>query len=133
MKESPLVTNGARCVDAQKERLSCVRTVQQALGFVKHKGAKRETRHVDTKIDFMQVWAMEPGQRILKVHGGSKQWRSKLLIVRHWDDESFQDSTGVRRKEVQNISTHQMLYNVSITMHPVSVTSGYLERAKKLS
>ena len=44
-----------------------------ALGFVKRKGASRQTRHVDTKIYFMQAWAMEPGQRILKVHGDSQQ------------------------------------------------------------
>ena len=35
-----------------------------ALGFVKRKGASRRTRH---------AWAMEPGQRILKVHGDSQQ------------------------------------------------------------
>ena len=40
-----------------------------ALGFVKRKGASRRTRHVDTKVYFMQACAMEPGQRILKVHG----------------------------------------------------------------
>ena len=43
-----------------------------ALGFVKRKGASRRTRHVDTKVYFMQAWAMEPGQRILKVHGDSQ-------------------------------------------------------------
>ena len=44
-----------------------------ALGFVKRKGASRRTRHVDTKVYFMQAWAMEPGQRILKIHGDSQQ------------------------------------------------------------
>ena len=44
-----------------------------ALGFVKRKGASRRTRHVDTKVYFMQAWAMEPGQRILKVHGDSQK------------------------------------------------------------
>ena len=44
-----------------------------ARGFVKRKGASRRTRHVDTKVYFMQAWAMEPGQRILKVHGDSQQ------------------------------------------------------------
>ena len=44
-----------------------------ALGFVKRKGASRRTRHVDTKVYFMQAWATEPGQRILKVHGDSQQ------------------------------------------------------------
>ena len=44
-----------------------------ALGFVKRKGASRRTRHADTKVYFMQAWAMEPGQRILKVHGDSQQ------------------------------------------------------------
>ena len=48
-----------------------------ALGFVKCNGASRRTRHVDTKVYFMQAWAMEPGQRILKVHGDSQQ----LLIA----------------------------------------------------
>ena len=44
-----------------------------ALGFVKRKGASRRTRHVDTKVSFMQAWAMEPGQLISKVHGDSQQ------------------------------------------------------------
>ena len=44
-----------------------------ALGFVKRKGASRRTRHVDTNVNFMQAWAMEPGQRILKVHGDNQQ------------------------------------------------------------
>ena len=44
-----------------------------ALGFVKRKGASRRTRHVDTKVYFMRAWAVEPGQRILKVHGNRKQ------------------------------------------------------------
>ena len=43
------------------------------LGFVKRKGASRHTRHVDSKVYFMQAWAMEPGQRILKAHGDSQQ------------------------------------------------------------
>ena len=33
-----------------------------ALGFVKRKGASRRTRHVDTKVFFMQAWAMEPDE-----------------------------------------------------------------------
>ena len=44
-----------------------------ALGLVKRKGASRRTRHVDTKVYFMQAWAIEPGQRILKIHGDSQQ------------------------------------------------------------
>ena len=44
-----------------------------ALGLVKRTGASRRTRHVYTKVYFMQAWAMEPGQRILKVHGDSQQ------------------------------------------------------------
>ena len=44
-----------------------------ALGFVKRKGASRPTRHVDTKVYFAQAWAMELGQRILKVHGDCQQ------------------------------------------------------------
>ena len=44
-----------------------------ALVFVKRKDASRRTRHVDTKVYFMQAWAMEPGQRISKVHVDSQQ------------------------------------------------------------
>ena len=44
-----------------------------ALGLVKRKDASRRARHVDTKVYFMQAWAMELGQRILKVHGDSQQ------------------------------------------------------------
>ena len=44
-----------------------------ALAFVKRKGASRRTRQVDTKVSFMQAWAMEPGQRILKIHGDSQR------------------------------------------------------------
>ena len=44
-----------------------------ALGFVKRKGASRRTRQVHTKVYFMQAWATEPGQRVLKVHGDSQQ------------------------------------------------------------
>ena len=44
-----------------------------SLGFVKRKGASRRTRHVDTKVYFMHAWAVEPGQRILKIHGDSQQ------------------------------------------------------------
>ena len=40
-----------------------------ALRLVKRERASRRARHLDTKVYFMQAWAMEPGQRILKVHG----------------------------------------------------------------
>ena len=56
-----------------------------ALEFVKRKGASRRTRHVDTKVYFMQAWAMEPGQRILKIHGDSQQVAdclTKITILR---------------------------------------------------
>ena len=52
-----------------------------ALGFVKRKGASRRTRHVDTKVYFMQAWAMEPGQRILKVRGDSQQFADCLTKI----------------------------------------------------
>ena len=52
-----------------------------ALGFVKRKGASRRTRHVDTKIYFMHAWALEPGQRVLKVHGNSRQIADCLTKV----------------------------------------------------
>ena len=44
-----------------------------ALGFAKSKGANRPTRPVDTKVHFLQAWTMDPGHRILKVHGDSQQ------------------------------------------------------------
>ena len=66
-------TNGANCADAHLGRLCCVRTAQQLWDFVKRKGASRRTRHVDTKVYFVQAWATEPGQRILKIHGDSQQ------------------------------------------------------------
>ena len=44
-----------------------------ALGFVKRKGASGRTRHVDTKVYFVQALAMELGQRILEVQGDSQQ------------------------------------------------------------
>ena len=56
-----------------------------ALGFVKRKGASRRTRHVETKVHCMQAWAMEPGQRILQVHGDSQQvadCRTKIMTPR---------------------------------------------------
>ena len=52
-----------------------------ALGFVKRKGASRRTRYVDTNVYFMQVWAMEPGQRVLKVHGDSQQVADYLTQI----------------------------------------------------
>ena len=63
--------HGANYANAHLGRLFCARSA--ALGFVKRKGASRRTRHVDTKVYFMQAWAMEPGQRILKIHGDSQQ------------------------------------------------------------
>ena len=39
----------------------------------KHKGARRRTFHVDRTVNLMHAWAVEPGQRILKVHGDSQQ------------------------------------------------------------
>ena len=44
-----------------------------SFGIRERKGASRRTRHVDTKVYFMQAWVMEPGHRIPKVHGDSQQ------------------------------------------------------------
>ena len=52
-----------------------------ALRFVKRKGLSRRTLHVDTKVHFMQAWAMEPGQRNLKVHGDSQQVAVRLTKI----------------------------------------------------
>ena len=94
-----------------------------ALGFVKRKGASRRTRHVDTKIYFMQAWAMEPGQRILKVHGDSQQVVD--CICENYDSSSCSSSstgsvTGCSilsyiYEGVQNIVAHQNTASVSIT------------------
>ena len=51
------------------------------LRFVKRKGASRRTRHVDTKVYFMQAWAREPGQRILNVHGDRQQVADSLTKI----------------------------------------------------
>ena len=53
-----------------------------ALGFVVRKGARRRTRHVDTKVYFIQAWAMELGQRISKVHGDSQQVADCLTKIK---------------------------------------------------
>ena len=66
-------TNRANCENAHLERFVLCTDSSTALGFVKRKGASRRTRHVDTKVYFLQAWAMEPGQHILKVHGDSPQ------------------------------------------------------------
>ena len=66
-------TNGARCATAHLGRVVLCTDSSAALGFVKRKGASRRTRHVDTKVYSMQACAMEPGLRILKVHGDSQQ------------------------------------------------------------
>ena len=55
-------------------RLFCARTA-------KRKGASRRTHNVDTKVYFLQAWAMEPGQRILKVHGDSQQVADRLTKI----------------------------------------------------
>ena len=47
---------------------------RSSAGIREAQGCKSpHTRHVDTKVYFMQAWAMEPEQRILKVHGDSQQ------------------------------------------------------------
>ena len=55
-------------VDLEEPPDSCERTGARVLWlvFVKCKGASRRTRHVDTKIYFMQAWAMEPGSTHLE-------------------------------------------------------------------
>ena len=66
-------TNGAKSATAHLVRLFCARTAQQLWDSSKRKGASGRTRHVATKVYFMQAREMEPGQRILKVHGDSQQ------------------------------------------------------------
>ena len=64
---------------SKKQNMVCLSSGESELGFVKRKGASRRTRHVDTKVSFMQAWAMEPGQRILKVHVNSQQVADCLM------------------------------------------------------
>ena len=49
-----------------------------ALGIVMRKEASRRSRHVDTKIYFMQAWAIDLGQRIVKVHGNFRHIADSL-------------------------------------------------------
>ena len=76
-----------------------------AFGFVKCKGASGRTRHVDTNVYCMQAWAMEPGQRVLEIHGDSQQVAdcltkistiAKLLDFDRWSNLSIIDE-GCRR------------------------------------
>ena len=55
-----------------------------ALGFVKRRNASRRTRHVDKKIYFMQAFAMEPGQRILKIHGDNQRILKDTIDHNTW-------------------------------------------------
>ena len=82
------------------------------LGFVKRKGASRRTRHVDTKVYFMQAWAMEPGQGILMVHGDSQQEADCLtkimrLIAEPWDFSRRSILSNID-EEVRKIAAHQI-------------------------
>ena len=82
------------------------------LGFVKRKGASRRTRHVDTKVYFMQAWAMEPGQRILMVHGDSQQVADCLteimrLIAEPWDFSRRSILSNID-EGVRKIAAHQI-------------------------
>ena len=74
-----------------------------ALGFVKRKHASRPTRYVDTKVYFVQAWAMEPGQRILKVHGDSQQVAD--LIAEAWDFDRCSNLSNID-EGVRKIAAH---------------------------
>ena len=73
MKELPLVIKRAQMVGFPNGTIVLCAESSAALGFLKRKGASRQTRHVDTNIDFMQAWAMELGPRTLMVHGDTQQ------------------------------------------------------------
>ena len=47
----------------------CAAHGQFSISGIRETQGCESTRHVDTKVYFMHSWAMEPGQRILKVHG----------------------------------------------------------------
>ena len=69
---------------------------------------------MDTKRSFscMHGPCMEPGQRILKVHGNSQQIADCLTKI--MTPQAAHERIGVRRDEVQKITTHQVL----CTTHP---------------
>ena len=74
------------------------------------KGANRRTRHVDTKVYFMQAWAMELGPRILKVHGDSQQVADCLIqitIPRAAHRKARSNLSNVD-ESVQKIAAHQI-------------------------
>ena len=76
-----------------------------ALGFVKRKGASRRTRHVDTKVHFIQAWAKKPGQRIFKVHGDSQQVAACLTKLSNFDRCSNLSNID---EEVRKIAAHKI-------------------------
>ena len=86
-----------------------------ALGLVKRKGAILRTRHVDRKVYFMQAWAMEPGQRILKVHSDSQQVADCLkkiqlleqLIAKLLDFDRCSNLSNID-EGVRKIAAHQI-------------------------
>ena len=69
-----------------------------ALGFVKRKGASRRTRHVDTKVYFMQAWVPTASQRLKLL----EQLIAKLLDFDRCSNLSNIDE-GVRK-----IAAHQI-------------------------
>ena len=76
-----------------------------ALGLVKRKGASRRTRHVDTKVYFMQAWAMELGHRILKAHGDSQQVADCLTKIMTPEAVSSQSSWAMTDAAICRTST----------------------------
>ena len=70
--------------------------------LVKRKSASRRTRHVDMKVYFMLAWAMEPGQRILEVHGDSQQVAD--CLTKNYDSSSGTSQTPLIEAAICRIS-----------------------------
>ena len=93
-----------------------------ALGSVKRKGASRRICHVDTMVYFVQAWAMEAGQRILKVHGDSQQVAdclTKIMTPQAAHRRALGCSNLSNIDEgVRKIVAHQTDLNTFTTMFP---------------
>ena len=79
-------------------------TDSSALGFVKRKGASRRTRHVDTKVYFIQVCAMEPGTKSLIA--SRRSFHLKRLIAEPWDFDRCSILSNID-DGVRKIAAHQ--------------------------
>ena len=88
-----------------------------SLRFVQRKGVSRRTRHVDTKVHFMQGWAMEPGQHILKFHGDSQQVADCLTQIMTPQAARRRALVCDRRRILSNIDEGERKIPATKTLH----------------